>query len=351
MKRMREKIAALGNKFYPAFGALEVTSRCNASCKYCYIDKRKDEKDLPMDKIFHIIDRFDAAGLLNFTVTGGEPFFRNDILDILDYGVGKNFFRINILTNGILLQQQHIRFLGAVKEYLGPLQISLFSHIPSVHDDFVGVNGAFTKALDNGKQLLDSGIKVRIALNVVTSNLNSFVESRSSFEKSGFEVVVSYAKILLNNRPEKYIENMTTTDFYEMYLHNLPPSETLQFKKRMEQILCSEDDPIDFCEKIHCGVSVDSQGNVRPCGAFRNLTIGNIFEDFRPLHEIIANAPFSKFVKAFKKNDIVQCRSCSYSNYCKVCLGAMHTEFGDFSRPPQQTCNFAKTLAKVNVNI
>ncbi len=349
MKRLLEKIVALGDKFHPAFGALEVTSRCNASCKYCYIDKQRADEDLPTDKIFHIIDRFDAAGLLDFTITGGEPFLRDDILEILAYGVGKNFFRINILTNGMLLDERHIRFLGSVKEHLGPFQISLFSHLPSIHDDFVGVSGAFARSLDAGKQLLGAGVKVRIALNIVASNLDSFVESRTLFEKYGFEVVVSYAKLLLSGRPDTYVESMTTTDFYESYLQNLPPSETVQYKRRLEKQKCVGSDPVGLCEKMHCGVSVDSRGNIRPCTAFRNLSIANLFEDQRSLHEILAGAPISSFIKTFRKSDIPQCRECVYVNYCVVCLGAMHTQFGDFKQPPPQTCNFAKTLSNLKV--
>ncbi len=98
MKSMLEKIIALGRKYYPAFGSLEVTANCNASCKYCYIDKNQIQDDLPTDKIFHIIDRFDDAGLLDFTISGGEPFLRGDMLEIIDYSIRKNFFKVNILT-------------------------------------------------------------------------------------------------------------------------------------------------------------------------------------------------------------------------------------------------------------
>lgn len=84
---------------------LEVTSRCNLSCRECFNENHQDFKeDLSLVEIKAILDDLYRSGVLQLTITGGEPLLRKDIWDILDYtfdlGFGVRFF-----TNGTTLNE------------------------------------------------------------------------------------------------------------------------------------------------------------------------------------------------------------------------------------------------------
>ena len=69
--------------------ALELTPRCNQQCVYCYNAWRggeaPPEAELTTTEWCDLIGRaVDEAGIEQVTLTGGEPFLRDDVLDIID---------------------------------------------------------------------------------------------------------------------------------------------------------------------------------------------------------------------------------------------------------------------------
>lgn len=83
----------------------EVTKGCNLKCRHCFNDSGdKDPEQLSFSEICSLIDELARIGLFTIKVTGGEPFVRNDILDILDYLELKciNFI---LYTNGTCIKK------------------------------------------------------------------------------------------------------------------------------------------------------------------------------------------------------------------------------------------------------
>ena len=96
-------------KRFPLRVMFELTYRCNLNCLHCYVPKsfrRESEgKDLKTKEIYHILDKLREAGCLYLGFTGGEPFAREDILDILRYAKAKGF-EIMIYTNASLIDKK-----------------------------------------------------------------------------------------------------------------------------------------------------------------------------------------------------------------------------------------------------
>ncbi|MBN1872311.1 MAG: radical SAM protein [Candidatus Omnitrophica bacterium] len=102
---------------------LEVTYICNCHCKMCplYVNEEnvkdhldmKDE-ELPADKWKSIIDELSDFGVRNLIFTGGEPFMRKDLLDILDHAKSRGLY-VSIITNGSLVTQEVAARLVSLK--------------------------------------------------------------------------------------------------------------------------------------------------------------------------------------------------------------------------------------------
>ncbi len=94
--------------------AIETTPVCNQKCDYCYNEWRGDGgaptggKDKLLARTAKLLDAWDID---HVTVTGGEPFARSDIFDLLDLlaerGVG-----IQIISNGGLIDEPLARRLA-----------------------------------------------------------------------------------------------------------------------------------------------------------------------------------------------------------------------------------------------
>lgn len=340
--RKIKKLASLG---YPFNATFELTSRCNIFCKYCYIDNSVEE--LSTAEVRTALDKLDQSGICTLLITGGEPFIRNDILDILSYTFRKNFFEVYILSNGTLLDKEHISFLKANSKSINLFRVSLFSHIPEVHDSFVGVPGSFEKSLKNAKMLLSAGVRTGILINTISQNVQSIETSSNYFQSLGFKVQVAKSKMLITDKIRDEFSETITEDFYSAYYRNICKEEIVELKCQMESDLHINKDSQRLCDGLFGLISIRSDGSITPCLTFRNLSVGNIVSDNRTLQEIYHSSEIYHLLNNLKRSDIPKCRECKFKNVCNICPGIMHSETGSFSEPSPMFCNMVKALDKV----
>ena len=85
----------------------ELTYQCNFYCKHCYVPQsyRKKKGELKTKEVFFILDQLADIGCFYLGFTGGEPFVRKDMMEILWYAKRKGF-EIIIYTNGSLIDEK-----------------------------------------------------------------------------------------------------------------------------------------------------------------------------------------------------------------------------------------------------
>ncbi len=91
-------------------GSMELTDRCNLSCKHCYINLPANDRvaraaELSTEEVCRILDEMAEAGCLWLLLTGGDPFLRPDFLDIYTHAKKRGFF-LFINTNGTMITQK-----------------------------------------------------------------------------------------------------------------------------------------------------------------------------------------------------------------------------------------------------
>jgi len=84
-----------------------ITGRCNYKCKHCYMSA-PDAKlgELSHEAVMDIIDQLYAAGVMNVSVTGGEPLIRKDFLEIVDALLARKIRISVIYSNGKLVTDE-----------------------------------------------------------------------------------------------------------------------------------------------------------------------------------------------------------------------------------------------------
>lgn len=100
-------------------------------CIHCYhpFDEYTFSYNLTLNEIKKIIDEAFSLRVFRVTISGGEPFIRNDIYDILEYISDKGMI-IDIFTNATLINDDVIKRLERynIKE----IGISFYSTRPDV---------------------------------------------------------------------------------------------------------------------------------------------------------------------------------------------------------------------------
>tara|TARA_B110000503_G_scaffold125542_1_gene193202 strand:+ start:1543 stop:2469 length:927 start_codon:yes stop_codon:yes gene_type:complete len=97
---------------------IDVTHRCNMSCKNCYIPNR-DVPDMNMELMLAAISKFPKRTMIR--IIGAEPTMRNDLGEMISR-IKKTGNRCTLLTNGLRLAKesyvQHLKHSGLRHCYL-----------------------------------------------------------------------------------------------------------------------------------------------------------------------------------------------------------------------------------------
>jgi len=329
-----------------------LTKRCNAACDYCYVSDNTS-RDLSTDKVIEIIDKLADAGLMHLNLTGGEPFMREDLTAILDHIIKRNFWKTSIYTNGTLITDRHIDYIRKNRQYISLVQFSVYSHIPEVHDAYVGIPGAFEKILDTSRRLRDAGVFVPMAFNILDINHTAIGDTVRFFKEHGYTIRCGFNKIINSrksgdrNQNLQRLQQATSFDFYCDLLSAVTPefleNEKINYRKQLKN---TAPEDILLCRGIIYSIYIDAEGYLKPCSSFRNLQVGNIFEK-GSLHDIVNRSDELKKLKALRRADLQPCRTCSHIAMCNICIGAVHTETGQLKHPSDQFCAYAKAVEYV----
>jgi AdoMet-dependent heme synthase len=345
VETLDQKIVRLTEAYHPLEAMLEVTARCNASCPYCYLRDETFTHELDTKDMLRAIDRLDDAGIMFLGISGGEPFSRADILEILRHITKKNFFKSTIITNGTLMNDEHVRFIVDRKDYFSLIRFSVFSHLREVHDGYVGIPGALEKILTNAEKLRAGGVGVMMIINVIEENSGTFQDSWRLFADKGYVVMIGMLKEIPTPRLKRMLKPVTSVDFFSRTFALMDPKERLANRADVHRKMAQKDVSPGLCNGLTGGIAVECTGAIIPCASFRDKKIGHILDD-GSLPEILRSSEELSVLRSMDKTKIDGCRECKYINACDVCLGMSYTEHGALYHKPEQFCNYMKALMK-----
>ena len=181
VQQEREKLIADGcypEEFrFPLSIQFEVTSKCNLRCKHCYnrSGENKTQDAMTGDDWVAFAKKLVAkGGILEATISGGEPLLLGDklfeLMDVL-HDDGTVF---NLISNGYLFDKKILERLKKYRFYW--IQISLDSYSSALHDEFRGVKGSWERAARAAYLIALSGIPLRIASTVKPQDIDHLEE-------------------------------------------------------------------------------------------------------------------------------------------------------------------------------
>ncbi len=145
---------------------IEVTSRCNLNCEFCFADAHGNESDPGMETIEMWYRRIiEAGGPYNLQISGGEPTMREDLHEIISMASNKGFTFIQLNTNGIRLTDynyyEKLKQAGLKSIFL---QFNDFSEVGMTSFQGKGIFQDKLKVIENSAKL---GIGVILVCTVV----------------------------------------------------------------------------------------------------------------------------------------------------------------------------------------
>jgi len=197
--------------------SLDLTFRCNQSCAMCgraQLKKHKKEmsaNELTLDDYKVIVDDLRSHNdNLIVQFTGGEPFVRRDIIDIIKL-FKQVSRRLIILTNATLITEERLESLISIGVDI--LNISIDA-IGEKHDVIRGERGAFAKAISVVKRI--NTLKNELGLKKPTINFSATISALNQYE---LENLYSFFR---ENKISGYFNHLIfyTKDELEDFIHN-----------------------------------------------------------------------------------------------------------------------------------
>jgi len=319
---------------------LFLTRKCNLSCKHCYIEGVGPARDIDFDltAIQKLIDQAVPEGLKKVKVSGGEPFVRRDVLDILRF-LNERDLEVVLETNGTLFAADTIERLQELSRFT--VFISL-DHIDELeHDDFRGLAGSYKKTVQVLRELGKTEINSVVT---TTANRRNYDHIREIVDAViGFGV--KRHRTLLNIHPlgnaRSHLDNAITMDEAETLISSLFASEHFQ-AGRAYMTLPPALMPLRFLTDLHtCGwgnsvLGILSNGDVSMCSASYDdpaMIGGNAFQhDFIDLWK---NGDFFRKLREIGDGDVKGvCSNCIFYKVCRgVCRMSSYSHYGRTDAP------------------
>ncbi len=324
---------AMGRPPLPANFTLSLLYSCNSRCKTCNVYLKKVDNLTPdeYDKIFATV----GQAPFWFTLSGGEPFLRKDIVEVT-----KTIYRrskpaiINIPTNGSLyriIPERVEAILQACPESEIIINLSL-DDIGPKHDEIRGFPGNWERAMKTYQELsrLKHYPNLTLGIHTVISvfNVKRFPEIYRALIKlqpDSYITEIAEERVELGTMGKKitpdYEHYAAAIDFLvgEMKNHRLKGladvarSFRIEYYQLVKKFLQTHDQVIPcYAGIVSCQISPD--GEVWPC-CVRGDSMGNLRENNYDFPRVW-NSPEAQKIRKSIKNRECACplANASYTN-------------------------------------
>src|SRR5512143_73837 len=317
------------NKPFNFFIQWHLTEKCNLWCKHCYQGERSiDEMSLrEAKKVIAEVsamlkdwsEAYDVAFSPSFNITGGEPFLRRDLFDILGE-IKKNNFEIFLLTNGTLADRTRTQMLADLG--VKGVQVSI-EGAEDVHNSIRG-EGSFAASAEGIERLVDAGIPV--TLNVTLSNLNAgqmkkvvAFGSHIGAQRIGFSRLVPYGRgmSLLSQtlKPEQVKDLYESLWSLEIRSLELVTGDPLASQMKQKSNGDAGSTAVSGCAAGVSGLTILPNGNITPCRRLP-LSLGNVRR--HSLRRIWATSPILEALRDRSRYK-GKCGTCRRWAHCRGC--------------------------------
>ena len=180
---------------------VSLSHQCNFDCQMCGVKSILTGHDLDtrlLKKAFNEISDWHSDCVL--LLTGGEPFLRKDIFEIIDDAVSRGL-KTEVVSNGSLIDNPEIAG-RIIDSGLQNIAVSIDGAIPETHDRIRGVGGAHRKALEalrylsSEKKARKHGPQISVWTTIMNENIEELYDIIFLVKELGVECLVYHPVIV-----------------------------------------------------------------------------------------------------------------------------------------------------------
>jgi radical SAM protein with 4Fe4S-binding SPASM domain len=327
---------------------IELTSRCNERCVHCYIPHENKITDIDPMLFYDVLDQCRNMGLLNLTLSGGEPMLHKNFCDFLRK-VREYDFSINILSNLTLLNDDIIAEIKANR--ISAVQASLYSMNPDIHDSITKLPGSFDKTMNAILKLIENDILLQISCPTMKQNKGCYADVLNWAQEHKLRSSTDFIMMARYDHTTGNLDNRLSLKEAEAVINDIVIN-SIEYQREISGNDFEERNQRDRSNDLVCGVCVSNicmvaNGNVYPCPGWQDYVCGNLRE--QSLQDIWENSPKVKYLRDLRKKDFPKCLACEDKAFCAMCMvrNANENPEGDPLKINEHFCKVAALNHKI----
>lgn len=324
----------------PLHTVIELTSRCNQSCPFCYQEKTDPSLELTTEDWKRVLRELAELGGFSISLSGGEALLRDDLREIVREA-RRLHFQVRLTSNGQNFDENTAKWMA--EEGVVLVQFSLHGPDAATHDRIVDKVGAFENVKRAALAAKAAGIHVKLACVVTSQNYHLVPAVQRTADE--WDIFVSFDDQLIT--PRRYQNARASLAAQE--------SQLKEFFSRTPAI-CSE-----FCEYQHRAFNseaglctggkitchINERGDVFPCSLWKQK-LGNVRE--QSLVDIWRDSVVAARLRAIKWEQMQTCKQCENWEFCAPCAGLNFDQTGDIFTPAPSVCLRARVRRQLKQN-
>lgn len=333
------------NKHYPFTGHIELTYRCNLKCIHCYCKGSENkEKELKTFEWKQIFDELHKEGCIYLTLSGGDPFVRDDFLELYSY-IKKKAFLVNIFTNATAVTSQVFDYLAKSPPHT--IEVTLNGITRSTYEQITQVEGSFARVKQNLREIKKRNLPLTLKSNCLKQNkaevakikgfTDEFLGKKNHRYHFQYDTMI-YPRINGDREPLKFRLSFRELselrredpDIWEEYQQHLHASAGLERRR----------DSLYNCNTWLTNFFINPYGRLKFCQFSDKFSVDLKGTSFKEgFYKVFPQTLKEKF----KTNS--KCRDCRLRPVCHNCPARAYLETGDEEAPVPYFCTLAKETA------
>ena len=335
---VREMLRRAAINRQPAHGAFELTSRCNLSCRMCYVrqaagNMKKAVKELPASAWLELAHQAVANGMVFLLLTGGEVFLRRDFFEIYE-PLTRIGLVLALFTNGTLITRDIAARLAQAPP--SRTEITIYGATAATCEAVTGVPGSFAACCAGIEALVSHRVPLGLKTTLTRQNVGELDAMRQMAHNWGVPFSASW---LLSRRPDltpSEVEDCRLSAADCVMLEATDRASADEWTEAALRETAAGGHNNFYCQAGKAAFVIDPAGEMNVCmllpqPAARPLETG-FSEAWKQVCQYVDAAPPS----------VSECRTCDVLAYCGRCPAWSILETGTLTEPVPYLCEIAR---------
>lgn len=320
----------------PLSASIAVTNLCNRDCQHCYRKHYRQFSELSSNDWCNAIELLSQLNILSVNITGGEPFIKEGIEDIV-HAASRYFRRVSINTNATAINSDHISAL--VDSGIDTVQIGV--NVLTDTDKHSQAQNDTEHIVRICKELTDSGMRISFAI-AITRQVKSKVELLNDLiYKVRPELVRIGPYVDVGGEKDKYLSVQDTVTTIRAILKGCDKSKVkATMGDGMLELIKQNSNNVNGNRQRYCMlgtglIHIEFDGELYPCSSLvcEEFSLGNIQTVYTgsELQTVWRESSLLRELRNLTLDQLDQCRDCPVKYECAGgCRAAAFWSTGDF---------------------